>query len=399
MIKIKPELQYQSNCPLCTGCLEPMNTLWQGMHVCIESNCVDCAAEIIEELPIGHAFSGKYQVVRKTAEMFGEGTAKIWDGDSLMQSLLNPNPQPVEVTKEVFQYHQRVILLNCIDFLYGHSLLKLLNAQRHLEQHGEYGLIAIVPKFLRWMVPQGVAEIWTVNISLKRGKDYYPAFNQFVLKELERFTEVQVSEAYSHPSQFDVAQFTTVPPHDIKQRQFNVTFVWREDRLWCHPLLFRLLRKLNLLGLGLALQNWKIHRLMRQIKAKVPHANCVVTGLGKRTQFSQWIEDFRVDTFDEDAERKLCKIYADSRLVVGIHGSNMLLPSGHAGMTVDLMPDERWGNFAQDILYQEVDPRLAAYRYRFLPDQMEIQKLADIISIMITKFESYQQWMTAERCI
>jgi len=47
-----------------------------------------------------------------------------------------------------------------------------------------------------------------------------------------------------------------------------------------------------------------------------------------------------------------------------VHGSNMLLPSAHAGMTIDLMPDDRWGNFAQDISYQEDDVRMGSYRYR-----------------------------------
>ena len=244
-----------------------------------------------------------------------------------------------------------------------------------------------------------MAEVWTVDISLKRGRDYYPAFNRFVLNELERFSEVYVSEAYSHPSQFDVTQFTGVPTHDFTQQQFKITFIWREDRLWCHSWLFRLLRKLNLLDLAIVLQNWKIHRLMRQMKAKVPQAHYVVAGFGKKTRFSEWIEDCRVDVFDESTERQLCKVYADSRLVIGIHGSNMLLPSGHAGITVDLMPDDRWGNFAQDILYREVDPRLAAYRYRFLPDQMEIQKLSEIASGMITSFKSHHQFMTADRTV
>lgn len=396
MIEIKPELQYLADCPHCRKPLIPASTLWDGMHICVESTCSNCGAEIVEQMKVGHTLMGGCQVDLKAAQVFGNEKAKAWFGEILLKALQKPNPQTVAVVKEVFQPCQRAILLNCIDYLYGHSLLKLLNAQRHLEQHREYGLIVIVPKFLRWMVPQGVAEIWTVDISLKRGLDYYPSFNQFVLKELERFTQVQVSEAYSHPSQFDITKFTGILTHDFTQKQFNITFIWREDRLWCNQLLFRLLRKLNLLDLGLILQNWKIHRLMRQIKAKVPQANYVVAGLGKKTQFSEWIEDLRTDVFDENAERQLCKVYSDSRLVIGIHGSNMLLPSGHAGMTIDLMPNDRWGNFAQDILFQEVDPRFATYRYRFLPIQVRMRKLVEIAAKMLAGLESFRQLMTAD---
>ena len=399
MIEIKPTLQYQADCPHCRKLLTPTITLWQGMHICVESTCSGCGAEIVEELRTGHAVAGACQFDLDTAEAFGDEWIKSWFGRTLLYTLQNPENTPVEVVKEILQPRQRVIILNCIDYLYGHSLLKLLNAQRHLEQHKAYGLIVIVPKFLRWMVPKGVAEIWTVNIPLKQGQKYFSQFNQFMQKELERFEEVQISEAYSHPSQFDITQFTSVPKHDFTQQRFNITFIWREDRPWCSHWLYRILRKLNLLDWALVLQNWKIHRLMSQLKAKIPEANFVVAGLGRKTRFSGWIEDCRVDVFDENTERQLCKVYSDSRIVIGVHGSNMLLPSGHAGMTIDLMPDDRWGNFAQDILYQETDSRLAGYRYRYLLAQMKIGKLADITVAMLSGFDQFRQLMTFDKAL
>lgn len=397
MIEIKPTLRYQEGCPYCQKPLTPTNTLWHGLHICVESTCSGCEAELVEQLKTGHTIVGGCQFDLNTSQVFGDEWVKAWFGETLLHALKNPEDKPVEVVKEVLQPHQRVIILNCIDYLYGHSVLKLLNAQRHLEQHKDYGLIVIVPKFLRWMVPKDVAEIWTVNIPLKQGQKYFPQFNQFMQKELERFEEVQVSEAYSHPSRFDIAQFTGVSKHDFAQQQFNITFIWREDRPWCSHWLYRVLKKLNFLDLALVLQNWKIRKLMSQLKAKVPDANFVIAGLGRKTQFSGWIEDFRVDVFDQNTERQLCKIYSDSRLIIGVHGSNMLLPSGHAGMTIDLMPDDRWGNFAQDILYQETDPRLASYRYRYLPAQTKTRKLAEIAAAMLLGFDQFRQSMVSDK--
>jgi len=73
----------------------------------------------------------------------------------------------------------------------------------------------------------------------------------------------------------------------------------------------------------------------------------------------------------------------------------MLLPSGHAGMTIDLI-DERWGNFAQDVLYQESNPRMAAYRYRFLPYQTKTDTLALIAAVMILNWSKLKSHMTAD---
>jgi hypothetical protein len=255
------------------------------------------------------------------------------------------------------------------------------------------------------MVPEGVAEVWTVNISLNKGQNYYPRLNEFITEECNRFDEVCVSEAYSHPSRFDITNFSKVPKHNFDQEEFKITFIWREDRIWCNVLLFRILRKLKLLPLALIFQNWKIQRLFKKVRDALPSANFAILGLGKTTEFPDWIEDLRVNSFDEKIEMKMCKAYSDSRLVIGIHGSNMLLPSGHAGMTIDLMPDrgrgktayDRWGNIAQDILYQESDPRLASFRYRYLPLQTNIAELAHIASEMVLNYFHFKSSMTADK--
>ncbi|WP_293125595.1 hypothetical protein [Microcoleus sp. bin38.metabat.b11b12b14.051] len=396
MIQIKPQIQHQSNCPTSGTTLHPEKILWQGMHVCVEARSKDSGSNIIDVLRVGHSYNHSLQLDLKKAEVFsGNSYAKEWLGKPLLNSLQNPRTEQLEVTKEIFKQCDRVIILNCIDFLYGHSLLKLLNAQRHLDRHPEFGLVVIVPKFLRWMVPDGVAEVWTVPITLKNGRDYYLNFAAFVEEEMKRFEQVYVSEAYSHPSQFDITKFTRVPTHNFEEEERKITFIWREDRLYIDNLLFRVLRKLNLLSWGLAVQNWQVRRLFEGIRSRVPSAKFVVAGLGTKTQFPEWIEDCRVQGFNEKIEQEICELYASSRLVIGLHGSNMLLPSAHAGMTIDLI-DERWGNFAQDIIYQESNPKMAAFRYRFLPYQTKADTLAFIAAVMVETFDEFKSHMTAD---
>jgi len=255
--------------------------------------------------------------------------------------------------------------------------------------------VVIVPKFLRWMVPDGVAEVWTVPISLQNGPNHYPSFAEFVEKETKRFEEIYVSEAYSHPSRFDITRFSGVPKHNFEEKEIKITFIWREDRLLVNRLLLRGLRKLNQGEIALALQNVKIQQCFEKIRLQVPEAKFAVAGLGTKTKFPEWIEDYRVDSFNEKIEKEICGLYSQSRLVIGLHGSNMLLPSAHAGMTIDLI-DERWGNFAQDILYQESDPRMATFRYRFLPYQTSNDTLAFIAAVMVLKWSRFKSQMTAD---
>ncbi|UNU26148.1 hypothetical protein [Microcoleus vaginatus] len=396
MIQIKPKIEQRSNCPYCGTELHAKNILWQGIHIVLDCKCAVCGSEIIDDLRVGHGVNNYLQVNLIKEEVFAAvAYRKEWLGKPLLNSLQNPQPDKLDIVKEIFKPCNRAIILNCIDHLYGHSLLKLLNAQRHLECNSDCGLVVIVPKFLRWMVPDEVAEVWTVPISLKNGQTYYPSFAEFVEEETKRFDEIYVSEAHSHPSQFDITRFTRVPKHKFDEPETRITFIWREDRLLVNSGLFRVLKKLNQRERALPLQNLKIQQLFEKIRLQVPEAKFAVAGLGTKTKFPAWIEDYRVDSFNKKVEKEICQVYSQSRLVIGLHGSNMLLPSAHAGMTIDLI-DERWGNFAQDILYQEGDPRMASFRYRFLPYQTSNDTLAFIAAVMLQKWFNFKSQMTAD---
>jgi hypothetical protein len=157
----------------------------------------------------------------------------------------------------------------------------------------------------------------------------------------------------------------------------------------------RVLRRVGLVKLVVLWQKLKVISLFRRLRERLPAAVFTVVGLGKAGRFPRWIEDCRTEEYSEQVERRHCRIYAESRLVVGVHGSNMLLPSGLAGLTIDLMPDDRWGNFAQDILYQESDPRVASFRYRFLPIGIELVALARVALSQVQGYREFIREMSA----
>ncbi|RSD35374.1 MAG: hypothetical protein CI953_176 [Methanohalophilus sp.] len=398
MIQIYPSIQEEFICPICKQNTTPKETFWQGIHVGVMSECEKCQKIFFQDIPVGHSLYTKFSVDLDSFELFGPDNSKDWYGVPLKESLKDPLTQTINFEKKIYKKYDEVILLNCIDYLYGHSLLKLLNAESHLKNHSEYGLILIIPKFLDWMVPEGIAEKWVFDIPLKSGQKYFINFNKIIRNELHRFNKIYVSKAYSHPKNFDITNFTGVEKHDFKEKKFRVTFIWREDRIWMnYPLLEKAINKFNLNWLRylvLYYQKRKIIKLFKMIKRTIPHAQCTVAGFGKYTRFPNWIDNKLVSTFNKDIEKNLCNIYSKSRVVFGIHGSNMLLPSAHAGMCVDLMPYDRWGNFAQDILYQENDVRMSSYRYRFMPINVKKDFLHDFIVGLISKREHFVENMT-----
>ena len=395
MIQIKPFIQFKSNCPYCDRQLTAQGILWAGVHVCADAHCTKCNTNIIGDLEIGHAITHPYLIDLKGHHFFrekdllGGESSDLWLGKPLLESLQNPNHQSIQINEEIFKSYKQVVILNCIDYLYGHSLLKLLNADTFLRQNPNIGLVVVVQEFLRWMVPEGCTEVWTVDIPLRQGRYYYTQLNRSILEKMERFDEVYLHPAHSHPKEFDITQYTKVPKHNFKDDDFRITFIWREDRLWLNDFLFRVLRKIGMTRISLYIQNWKIKRLLAGIRKELPMAKFTVAGLGIKTKFPDWIDDVRVEKFNEELERNTCKIYSQSRLVVGVHGSNMLLPSAHAGMTLDIMPNDRLGNICQDIAFEETDPRLATFRYRFPPIDIKIPQLVKMATSMISQYSQF----------
>ncbi len=91
----------------------------------------------------------------------------------------------------------------------------------------------------------------------------------------------------------------------------------------------------------------------------------------------------------KDTEIGTCKVYPEAEVLVRVHGSSMILPSAHAGMTVSIMPLKRWGNFIEDILYSEEDVRLAAFQKRVIPMNTTILETVDICKNMLVGRDTF----------
>jgi len=404
MIEVKPNINQLTYCDHCGQKTVICRLIWQGIHICVETRCEHCKAKFIEDLRVGHATHAPYKIALPQYTLVGEENSRKWLGEPLRKSLQQP-ASDLNVSLQIVQNIKtdKVIIINCIDYLYGHSLLKLLNAQREYEDNKSYGIIVLVQKALEWMVPDFVAEKWVVNIPFSKARNFYPKLDQLISEQISRFEEICVSRAYSHPSQFNIAQFTGVSTYNRENgAKPRITFVWREDRFWLkYHLISKIVQKYPKFRPYfipfIYYQQWKVIRLYKRLKRIFPDYLLTVAGLGKTGSFPSWIEDHRVKAFTKESEYETCKLYSESQVVIGIHGSNMLLPSAHAGLTIDIMPMDRWGNFAQDILFQEEDSRIASYKYRFIPIQLKIESLSKIIKFQSLKFEHYTKQMKEER--
>ena len=410
MIPLHPVPEAKHTCPYCLTLLKPLGWHIPGMRSLADLICSTCGREFYADLPAGQALYTPLLLEKKTGAVHDPYDID-WFADWLSASYAARKDYPVPFdAQERLPVTQHVVLLNCLDTIYGHSLLKLLNAQYYIDQRPDVDLIVMVPRFLEWMIPDGVAQAWVVDLPWQRGTEWNDWLAREIQRRFQRFKTASLSVAFSHPhpDDFEIERFSRVKPFPLDEwsidiEQPAVTFIWRADRLW---------RSANEPAHGLKkikrLFDVEEHTIKRQAELVVTLAEALrqewqnldfaVAGLGRSEKLPDWIKDLRQNEVNTDIERQWCTRYAASHVVVGVHGSNMLLPSAHAASVVELIGEDRWGNFLQDILFRPGDSREMFFRYRFLEDNVPAPRLARLLTFLLRGLPKFRYLMDPRFC-
>jgi hypothetical protein len=383
-----------------------------GMRSLADLRCNTCGREFFGDMATGQALYTPMLLEKMTGEVFDQHDIN-WFADWFRESYASriDSPVPFEVVEQL-PITRPVVLLNCIDTLYGHSLLKLLNAQYYIDQQPDFNLVVLVPSLLSWMVPKGVSQVWIVDLPLSRGTEW----NEWLAREIQRRTDewdqvfLSVAFPHPHPADFDIERFTGVKPFPVDEwgqrlERPTVTFVWREDRLWHPPKVGNIARgvarvagRLHSDRKALENQAQEVIQLAQGLQREWPLIDFAVVGIGRSGGLPEWIEDLRKSELDEATEAEWCSRYAESHLVIGAHGSNMLLPSAHAGGFIELLGPERWGNFLQDTFLGKGDVRDTFFRCRFVPASTTAAEVSRLATSILRKYSAFRVMMGVETC-
>ena len=402
LIPVSPELFTEFGCPSCgSATITARGTVWPGIHTLGHYTCQACGLDFLRDLPIGFAVDHPMAIDRGSGTLFNPTQGPGWIHEPLMEAYRSPSDAEVRIERIVHRPVDRVVILNTLDFLYGHVLLKLFNAQHYLEKYPDLGLVLILPRSYAWLVPRGVAEVWLVDVGLCRMRRWYSAIDRFVQERLAGFKEVYLGRGYSHPEYIRIEGFTGIEPFalaDFSTRPPHITFVARQDRLWfATPLGKFCQRVLNKLGLKNSLGRWFVHRqdrlilrTMRHIRAERPEARFSVVGLGRAGGMGAGVDDLRTEQMNERTERAWCEAYRKSQVVVGVHGSNMLLPTLFAGGCVEILPHDRYGNIVQDVSVRWKG-RMQLFLYRLVDEFATPRQVARHATSMLEHFELFRR--------
>ncbi len=238
-VRLHPLTEADHECPYCRVRLSVAGWHVPGMRNLADLRCPRCLREFYGDLAAGQALYTPMLLEKATGTVHDPHGVE-WFAEWLRGSYARRTDTPVPFdVRECLPVTRPVVLLNCLDTLYGHSLLKLLNAQSYLDRRRDVDLIVIVPSFLAWIVPDGVAQVWTVGLPLRRGTEWNDWLAREIRRRVEAFESVSLSHALSHPrpDEYDIERFTRVEPFPLEEwaerlKKPTVTFIWRDDRPW-----------------------------------------------------------------------------------------------------------------------------------------------------------------------
>lgn len=306
-----------------------------------------------------------------------------WFAEWLSAGFRNRTRRVRDFEVEVFYEVQHGVLVNCLDTVYGHSILRLLNAQWHIDKGHQ--VVVLVPKRLRWMVPEGVSEIWSIDLPYQEGVEWNDNLAELIAGRVANWETGHLSPTFAHVDnrKIELKRFVGVEPFAIEsfgKQKPTVTYVWRDDRVWEPPVsknawpnLFRETSKKR------PDPNAHLQSLHKGLQEALSELRFIVTGLGTPGGLPPEIEDRRSSDPTIETERIWCSLWAKSQFVLGTLGSHMLLASGLAGASVVFAPPDRWGNLYQDNLLSVSNPREALLRSLSLPHNTSEQVVIDVI--------------------
>lgn len=407
MIEIKPLIDNRFHCPECKA-EDPtvIDIQLHSVYSLAECKCNHCRLEFYQTIPIGHCINDSVSIRKTDGKIYTGVDPNFWLADVVQKARKNSRDKEVVVRKIVHEQKKKVVVLNTLDYLYGHVLLKLYNYQHHIKNNPDVGLVVIIPRAFEWLAPAEASEIWVVDLGLGELAYEHPSLTKHFKEEFKRFDRIWLSMAYSHPdfTQVDVKSMTGIAPFNLEfytSEIPTITFVLREDRWWLRSKmeywLYRFGRKFPILKnyfyeLINIEQDMMAKKTIENIKKEIPDARFFVTGIGENKGFGRIAMDSRTKSVNEEKELEWIRIYAHSHVVIGFHGSNMLMPTAFAAGCIEILPEDRFGNFLQDISVRYNDRRQAFF-YRFADQYSSPKTVADKAVSMIRDYESFNNNM------
>jgi hypothetical protein len=406
MIRLKPSVDLYVPCPSCAQQIQPADWLITGMHSMAQMGCPNCGHRVYSEIPVNAGSFYPGIIDANTGEREDDMPFENWYLNGLAEAFKKRSQEdiPIEVHANRRLGERPVLLLNSIDATYGHAIYELFNASYYLKKK-EFDLVILVQKQLQWLVPDGTAQVWIVNIPFSKAVNWFDKLDQQIKALLKEVNDVFICRSFvqADSHDFNIADYARINPFpldkwDERLSKPTLTFIWRTDRFWKRVLpktvdnrFSRILFPKILSRLRNHLQFKWVLRFSEKLKEQIPSVDFAIAGMDERKPpLPGWIKDYRYPVHEDATAKKQAERYAESHLVIGCNGSSLLLPGCLCGGVINIVPGGMWAVSAGSFPFRITDIGDTHFRYVMVPDETSITLLLSII-VSVLRDRSYIQ--------
>jgi len=386
MIDVLPVPQDEFPCPCGGANLTSDGFHLLGMLPLARTHCAHCSRRFLAHLHTGFCNVGNFIFEEETGEVHSAGIG-VWYRDFLVDVLSVRDAAHASVRRITRRPVGRdVVLQNCLDPVYGHCVRRLFSFDAILKCNPDSSVVAIVPEFLAWQVPEEIDEVWSVAAPLREchfGNDTIARMADELTARADRLRYADMD--YVHT--VDISRYVGVGPFEVTGHESvsppRLTLNWREDRCWTRrgeplPPAEAVSEQLGLYTL-----------LLETIRERAPDLDAAVAGYGRTGVFPAWVSDLRLDRHDPEMERQWAKRHAASHLTIGMHGSNMNIPAALSHGAIEIVPAGYWQSIAASWQWiNRMNALDAISRYRQIPASSSVSDVVSLALLQLRRMQS-----------
>ncbi|MYM55962.1 hypothetical protein [Thalassovita mangrovi] len=366
-----PEDIDAGDCARCGTGLKMGKLRVPGHRVLADATCPQCSDEYFIDVPSSFALLSPVRYCHTQQRHLGAAILPFWQNwfDKMMEAQAE-----VEVEINLGKAVERPLLLHCLDPIFGHALKRLFHADAYMKRYPERPLIPLIAPWLQSFLPEGIAGAITVKWKGGSGLGWSRELDNRMAAFIQQYPGTEFCQTVPSlaSEDIDISRFSGVQPMERSsgrnRARPTVCYVWRDTRCW---------------GGSIEAQLENVQQLRRQLLSETPDMRFVVAGISSSDRWDDETEFLLFEKPGPEQDRQLNLLYSQSDVVIGGHGSNMILPSAHAGGTVELVPPKRWHNaWTASFFRSDCSPAEAVFYHRYLPDTTDIGTICDVVHVI-----------------
>src|SRR6185295_3775362 len=121
MIRLKPEPEILITCPACQSRRPAIKEIViQSPFPLLDCTCGECGFDFYQTLPVGHTVNDTLSIGKSNGELHPGQSKRTWLSEALLKAH-RPKQDEVAIQLIIYKKCEHVVVLNALDFLYGHT--------------------------------------------------------------------------------------------------------------------------------------------------------------------------------------------------------------------------------------------------------------------------------------